>query len=51
MASYGWTEYDGRNGGKQVIGDPLMKVIIETEFVKVPGRGGTDPCSRGNGRG
>jgi mannosyl-oligosaccharide glucosidase len=40
MASYGWTEYDGRLGGKQVLSDRGMKVDIETEFIKVPGPNG-----------
>jgi hypothetical protein len=40
MASYGWTEYDGRLGGKQIIEDKGMKVKIETDFVKVPGPSG-----------
>lgn len=40
MASYGWTEYDGRLGGKQVLSDRGMKIDIETEFVKVPGTNG-----------
>lgn len=44
MASYGWTEYDGRLGGKQVLSDRGMKVDIETEFVKVPGTNGLCYC-------
>jgi mannosyl-oligosaccharide glucosidase len=40
MASYGWTEYDGRLGGKQVIEDKGMKVRMETDFIKVPGQNG-----------
>jgi mannosyl-oligosaccharide glucosidase len=41
MASYGWTEYDGRNGGKQIISDRVMKLDLETQFIKVPGQNGT----------
>jgi hypothetical protein len=40
MASYGWTEYDGRHGRKQLLSDRGMKVDIETEFIKVPGQNG-----------
>ena len=40
MASYGWTEYDGRLGGKQILSDRGMKIDIETEFVKVPAQNG-----------
>src|SRR5271169_3715145 len=40
MASYGWTEYDGRNGGKQIISDRGMKIDIETEFIKIPAQNG-----------
>lgn len=40
MASYGWTEYDGRRGGKQLLSDRGMKIDIETEFIKVPGQNG-----------
>jgi Glycosyl hydrolase family 63 N-terminal domain len=42
IATYGWTEYDGRFGGKQVISDVQMKLDLETEFVKVPGQNGTN---------
>ena len=41
MASYGWTEYDGRLGGKQIIKDRGMKLDLETEFIKVPAQNGT----------
>ena len=41
MASYGWTEYDGRIGGKQIISDKGMKIELETEFIKVPGENGS----------
>jgi hypothetical protein len=41
MASYGWTEYDGRLGGVQNISDRGMKLDIQTEFVKLPGPNGT----------
>src|SRR5271170_7547390 len=40
MASYGWTEYDGRLGGKQIIKDRGMKLDLETEFIKVPASNG-----------
>jgi hypothetical protein len=40
MAWYGWTEYDGRLGGKQVLSDQGMKIDIETEFIKVHGKNG-----------
>jgi hypothetical protein len=40
MASYGWSEYDGRLGGKQVLSDRGMKIDIETEFIKIPGPNG-----------
>lgn len=40
MAIYGWTEYDGRLGGKQIIGDRGMKLDIETEFIKIPAHNG-----------
>jgi len=46
MASYGWTEYDGRLGGKQLLSDRGMKVDIETEFIKVPGPNGATLLSR-----
>jgi len=37
MAGYGWEEYDGRTGGKQVIRDKVNQLDIETYLVKVPG--------------
>src|SRR5271154_2365245 len=40
MALYGWTEYDGRLGGKQIIKDRGMKLDLETEFIKVPAQNG-----------
>ena len=40
MASYGWTEYDGRLGGKQILSDRGMKIDIETEFIKIPAQNG-----------
>jgi mannosyl-oligosaccharide glucosidase len=43
MASYGWTEYDGRLGGKQILSDRGMKIDIETEFIKIPSQNGI-PC-------
>ena len=46
MTSYGWTEYDGRLGGKQVIKDRGMKLELETEFIKVPAQNG---IASGNG--
>ena len=45
MASYGWTEYDGRLGGKQVLSDRGMKIDIETEFIKIPAQNGAIPSS------
>lgn len=47
MASYGWMEYDGRTGGKQLLSDAGMKLDIETEFVKVPGTNGMCYLGRG----
>lgn len=44
MASYGWIEYDGRLGGKQVVSDRGMAMKIETEFIKVPGQNGMSFC-------
>jgi hypothetical protein len=41
MASYGWTEYDGRLGGKQILSDRGMEIDIETEFIKLPAQNGT----------
>ena len=40
MASYGWTEYDARLGGKQILSDRGMKIDIETEFIKLPSPNG-----------
>jgi mannosyl-oligosaccharide glucosidase len=40
MASFGWTEYDGRFGGKQNLSDRGMKIDLETEFVKIPDQNG-----------
>lgn len=37
MAGYGWEEYDGRTGGKQVIYDKESTLNLETYLVKVPG--------------
>ena len=45
MASYGWTEYDTRIGGKQILSDRGMKIDIETEFIKVPAQNGKFPES------
>jgi mannosyl-oligosaccharide glucosidase len=42
MAGYGWSAYDGRNGGTQTIADPANSVVITTEFIKTsnsPDRG------------
>jgi hypothetical protein len=51
MASYSWTEYDGRFGGKQTISDTGMKIDLETEFVKVPGQNGmSERVLKGNDR-
>lgn len=47
MASYGWTEYDGRLGGKQVIKDRGMKLDLETEFIKVPSQNGMSCANDG----
>ena len=37
LDSYGWTEYDAREGGVQVIKDSLNNVKLTTEFLKVAG--------------
>ncbi len=34
MARYGWTRYDTRNGGRQIIEDVGNKIDITTEFTK-----------------
>jgi len=47
MASYGWTEYDGRLGGKQIIKDRGMKLDLETEFIKVPAQNGSPHLKKG----
>ena len=51
MASYGWTEYDGRLGGKQIIKDRGMKLDLETEFIKVPAQNGLTPLTKIRGEG
>jgi hypothetical protein len=50
MASYGWTEYDGRLGGKQIIKDRGMKLDLETEFIKVPAQNGLTALTKIRGR-
>ncbi|KAF2755559.1 glucosidase I [Pseudovirgaria hyperparasitica] len=37
LDGYGWNEYDVRTGGRQTIHDPVNKLDLTTEFVKVPG--------------
>ncbi|TFL06922.1 glycoside hydrolase [Pterulicium gracile] len=37
LQGYTWTEYDPKDGGVQVIKDPLNNIKITTEFLKVPG--------------
>lgn len=37
MDGYGWTEYDARTGGRQVVHDAGNNIDFETDFVKVPG--------------
>jgi mannosyl-oligosaccharide glucosidase len=34
MARYGWTAYDTRQGGRQMIEDPGNQINITTEFIK-----------------
>lgn len=34
MAKYGWTAYDTREGGRQIIEDVGNKINITTEFIK-----------------
>ena len=50
MASYGWTEYDVRLGGKQNISDRGMKIDIQTEFIKMPSLNGPFLLYKLNGR-
>ncbi len=37
LSGYTWTAYDPKEGGVQVIKDPLNNVQITTEYLKVPG--------------
>ena len=37
LASYGWTEFDAREGGVQVLKDNDNNLKLTTEFLKVPG--------------
>lgn len=37
LGGYGWTVYDPRQGGVQVINDTDNNVKLTTEFLKVPG--------------
>jgi hypothetical protein len=37
MDGYGWTFYDPRVGGSQVVNDTVNKLDLTTEFVKMPG--------------
>lgn len=37
LASYTWTEYDPRDGGVQVIKDPMNNVQITTELLFIEG--------------
>ena len=41
MARYGWTAYDTRQGGRQIIEDVGNKINITTEFIK-PSTGQSD---------
>lgn len=36
MAGYGWTAYDARNGGMQIVNDTGNKLDLITHFVKAP---------------
>ncbi|EPY52170.1 glucosidase I Gls1 [Schizosaccharomyces cryophilus OY26] len=38
IGAFGWTSYDVRRGGQQVIEDLLMGIKMETEFIKLPDR-------------
>lgn len=38
LASYGWTSYDARTGGVEIISDPGNAVNLTLEFVKIPDR-------------
>ena len=37
MKSYGWDEYDARQGGEQTIHDEGNGINIKTSFIKIPG--------------
>lgn len=38
LATYGWTSYDARTGGVEIISDPGNAVNLTLEFVKIPDR-------------
>lgn len=37
MSGYGWTKYDVRSGGTQLIHDQELQLDVQTDFTKTPG--------------